>query len=192
MLCARLFYDFPQPKFWMLSGNLMYSNRRRFASRCLVENHSGKAPRSQRVCSPTRARRVYHSVGIKACAAGPQELRKQLLDLVDSFGRLGGKNQSAVDDIEDALSALLSSRGSDSSSSLLANDLDPSLTAGWEERLEGRWNLRYSTEGPLLQLMTNQALPFLSTGQVYQLFRGDGTLQQDCAGRSERRRRLCR
>lgn len=119
-------------------------------------------------------------MGIKACAAGPQELRKQLLDLVDSFGRLGGKNQSAVDDIEDALSALLSSRGSDSSSSLLANDLDPSLTAGWEERLEGRWNLRYSTEGPLLQLMTNQALPFLSTGQVYQLFRGDGTLQVGC------------
>lgn len=149
-------------------------------------NPRATSPKGNSHCSHTRRCRVYLSAEPLASASGVQALRQQLLQMVHSFGRLGGTDKSSIDDIEGALEALLRSHKVDGSSRLLANDLDPNDTAMWNSRLEGQWNLRYSTEGPLLQLMTNKALPFLSTGKVYQLFRGDGSLQVSYYGTVEK------
>lgn len=110
-------------------------------------------------------------------AGRPEEIRAELLNLVSTFGRSGGTSASSVREVEATVRALISSRGGGETPPLVANDLDPTDTSSWAERLQGRWDLRFSTEGPLLRLMTVGAYPLLATGAVYQVFRGDGTLQ---------------
>lgn len=140
--------------------------------------HKSKLPQKcHRRCPPLRRCRIHLSAEQPSTSGNPQELRAHLLELVAAFGRSGGVNAAAVDDVEAAVRALLSSRGGGETPPLLANDLDPTDTAPYTKRLEGRWDLRYSTEGPLLKLMTDTMFPFLATGEVYQVFRGDGTLQ---------------
>ena len=47
------------------------------------------------------------------------------------------------------------------------NDLEPDNST-WNERLYGKWKLLYTTETPILAFL-NGSIPFLSTGDIYQL-----------------------
>lgn len=105
------------------------------------------------------------------------ERREHLLSLIQSFGRSGATQPGATEEVEAAVQSLLSSRTGDSEAPPIADDLSPTASENWVERLHGRWDLRFSTEGPLVRLMTVGAYPFFSAGDVYQVVEPQGKLQ---------------
>lgn len=55
------------------------------------------------------------------------------------------------------------------------NEGEDSLS-NWEKTMTGKWRLLFSTEGPLLRVITPGALPFVFAGLVYQTFDGNGSI----------------
>ena len=57
------------------------------------------------------------------------------------------------------------------------NDLeDEDSEKNWKTTMTGRWRLLFSTEAPLVRLISVGMHPFFSTGSVYQIFNDNGLI----------------